>query len=283
MADSPDDEVTIPRAALNKMMKEILPHVRVAGDARELILNCCTEFVHLISSEANEICNKQMKKTISPEHVLAALESLGFGAYMTDCKSALEECKTVAAKKRRGSNRLENLGIPEEELLRQQQELFEKARLEQAAIEHQEWLQLQAAQMQQQVGQFLPGMPPLPSEQTLPGPGAAGLPFQVHTTEHGHVGQISEQPGSGQDRLQTGSDVRTLSPSDQPSLPSGFQAPLANASDMNTPSAAADTFELGKSSVSSGEISTVPSETAELSYSTPVEDASKGSKNGKTG
>lgn len=55
-----------------------------------------------------------------------ALDSLGFGEYMNDCKSALEECKTVAAKKRRGSNRLENLGIPEEELLRQQQELFEK-------------------------------------------------------------------------------------------------------------------------------------------------------------
>lgn len=73
MADTLDDEVTIPRAALNKMMKEILPHVRVAGDARELILNCCTEFIHLISSEANEICNKQSKKTISPEHVLAGI------------------------------------------------------------------------------------------------------------------------------------------------------------------------------------------------------------------
>ena len=36
----------------------------------------------------------------------------------------LEECKHVALKKRRGSSRLENLGIPEEELLRQQQELF---------------------------------------------------------------------------------------------------------------------------------------------------------------
>ena len=41
----------------------------------------------------------------------------------------LQEAKAVAAKKRRGSTRLENLGIPEEELLRQQQELFEKVRL----------------------------------------------------------------------------------------------------------------------------------------------------------
>lgn len=65
-----DDDLTIPRAAINKMIKETLPNVRVANDARELVVNCCTEFIHLISSEANEICNKSDKKTISPEHVI---------------------------------------------------------------------------------------------------------------------------------------------------------------------------------------------------------------------
>ena len=65
-----DDELSIPRAALNKMIKEIIPNIRVANDSRELILNCCTEFIHLVSSEANDICNKSNKKTISPEHVL---------------------------------------------------------------------------------------------------------------------------------------------------------------------------------------------------------------------
>ena len=40
----------------------------------------------------------------------------------------LAECKDTAAKRRRQSTRLENLGIPEEELLRQQQELFARAR-----------------------------------------------------------------------------------------------------------------------------------------------------------
>ena len=72
MADNrDDDELSIPRASLNKMIKEVIPNVRVANDARELILNCCTEFIHLVSTEANDICNKQLKKTISPEHVLA--------------------------------------------------------------------------------------------------------------------------------------------------------------------------------------------------------------------
>ena len=72
-ANREDDELSIPRAALNKMIKELIPNIRVANDARELILNCCTEFIHLVSSEANEICNKQQKKTISPEHVLQGI------------------------------------------------------------------------------------------------------------------------------------------------------------------------------------------------------------------
>ena len=68
-----DDELNISRAALNKMIKELVPNIRIANDSRELILNCCTEFIHLLSSEANDICNKQQKKTISPEHILAGM------------------------------------------------------------------------------------------------------------------------------------------------------------------------------------------------------------------
>ena len=59
-------------------------------------------------------------------HSPSALDNLGFGAYKEDAEAVLQETKAVAAKKRRGSSRLENLGIPEEELLRQQQELFAK-------------------------------------------------------------------------------------------------------------------------------------------------------------
>lgn len=65
-----DDELTLPRASINKMIKELVPTVRVANEARELILNCCTEFIHLLSSEANDICNQHNKKTINAEHIL---------------------------------------------------------------------------------------------------------------------------------------------------------------------------------------------------------------------
>lgn len=81
-------------------------------------MNCCTEFIHLISSEANDICNQKNKKTISAEHILEALDKLGFNDFKRDAVSVLNDCKQAAAKRRRQSTRLENLGIAEEELLR---------------------------------------------------------------------------------------------------------------------------------------------------------------------
>lgn len=32
------------------------------------------EFIHLLSSEANEICEQESKKTIAPEHIIGALK-----------------------------------------------------------------------------------------------------------------------------------------------------------------------------------------------------------------
>lgn len=122
-----------------------VPTIRVANESRELILTCCTEFIHLISSEANVVCNERNKKTINAEHVLIALERLGFKDYKRDAEAVLVDCKEVAARRRRQSTRLENLGIPEEELLRQQQELFAKARQEQQAAEQAQWLSFSAA------------------------------------------------------------------------------------------------------------------------------------------
>ncbi|KAL5288094.1 DR1 family protein [Megaselia abdita] len=144
-----DDELTLPRASINKMIKELVPNHRVANESRELILNCCSEFIHLISSEANDVCNKRNKKTINAEHVLEALDKLGFPDYKEEAETVLNDCKEVAAKRRKQSTRLEHLGIPEEELLRQQQELFAKAREQQAREEQLQWMTLQAAAVQQ--------------------------------------------------------------------------------------------------------------------------------------
>lgn len=123
-------------------------------------MNCCTEFIHLISSEANEICKQNNKKTINADHVLVALEQLGFPDYMENANAVLNDCKEVAANRRRNNNRLENLGIPEEELLRQQEELFAKARQEQAALDQANML---ALNMNLSAGHTLAAAAPPPS------------------------------------------------------------------------------------------------------------------------
>ncbi|KAG5683713.1 hypothetical protein PVAND_012978 [Polypedilum vanderplanki] len=123
-----EEELSLPRASINKIIKEIVPNLRVNTESRELILNCCTEFIHLISSEANEICNQRNKKTISAEHILEALNKLGFSDFTKDALNVMNDCKLAAAKRRRQSTRLENLGISEEELYQQQQELIRQAR-----------------------------------------------------------------------------------------------------------------------------------------------------------
>jgi predicted ATP-dependent protease len=51
------------------------------------------EFIHLIASEANEICEKETKKTIAGEHVLAALQALGFEDYVEEVDDVFKEHK----------------------------------------------------------------------------------------------------------------------------------------------------------------------------------------------
>ena len=54
-----------------------------AKDSRDLLIECCVEFITLISSEANEIAEKDAKKTIAAEHVQKALEELDFHDYVS--------------------------------------------------------------------------------------------------------------------------------------------------------------------------------------------------------
>ena len=124
-----------------------MPSFRVANDARDLITNCCTEFIRLIATEANEICERDQKKTISPEHALSAMDKVGFASYRQEAIAVYRDCKEVAAKRRRGSMRLENLGISEEELLRQQQELFARAREAEKTTAESDWIKTQEALM----------------------------------------------------------------------------------------------------------------------------------------
>lgn len=127
-----DDELSLPRATVYKIIQEILPPgISCPKETRDLLIDCCTEFVHLISSEANEVCERAGRKTISPEHVVDALRALGFGDYVEEVMASYEEFQEQVREKdrTRASHKLDSTGMTEEELQRQQEELFAKARL----------------------------------------------------------------------------------------------------------------------------------------------------------
>jgi hypothetical protein len=54
------------------------------------------EFVQLVSSEANEISGKEKKATILPEHVIKALDELGYQQFTADVRQTWDGYKQDA-------------------------------------------------------------------------------------------------------------------------------------------------------------------------------------------
>lgn len=114
-------------------------------DARDLLIECCVEFITLISSEANEISEKESKKTIACEHITKALEQLGFGEYVQGILEVASEhkeqlkvvltcpwtvilhAKLIQQGREKKTNKLEQSGLTTEQLLAMQEEAFRDA------------------------------------------------------------------------------------------------------------------------------------------------------------
>ncbi|KAF8427807.1 histone-fold-containing protein [Tirmania nivea] len=124
-----NDDLSLPKATVQKIIQEILSNdLSFAKDARDLLIECCVEFITLISSEANEIAEKEAKKTIAAEHVVRALKDLGFEDYIEQIQEVAQEHKEHQKSREKKQTKMEQSGLTEEELLRQQEELFGKAR-----------------------------------------------------------------------------------------------------------------------------------------------------------
>jgi len=125
-----DDELTLPKATVYKCIQELLPQdLTCSKETRDLIIECCVEFIHMISTEANDICEKESRKTISPEHVVGAFKVLGFEDYVEEVQEVLKEHKQQVRDREKKVNKFEQSGLTEEELLAQQEALFAEARL----------------------------------------------------------------------------------------------------------------------------------------------------------
>ncbi|ORX47943.1 histone-fold-containing protein [Piromyces finnis] len=131
--DLADEELSLPKATITKLVNEMMPEdITCPKETRDLLSECCVEFIHLIASEANEICEKDTKKTIAGEHVVSALESLGFEDYVSEIKEVLNEYQKQQKDREKRSSRLEHSALSQEELLQYQEELFRNSRMRMA-------------------------------------------------------------------------------------------------------------------------------------------------------
>jgi len=124
-----DEDLSLPKATVAKMITELLPSdVVCAKETRDLVIECCVEFIHLISSEANEICEQESKKTIAPEHIIGALKRLGFDSFTAEVEDVLKDHKQQQKDREKKVSKFEQSGLTEEELLAKQEELFAASR-----------------------------------------------------------------------------------------------------------------------------------------------------------
>ncbi|KAH7100626.1 histone-fold-containing protein [Auriculariales sp. MPI-PUGE-AT-0066] len=125
----PDEELSLPKATVTKMIQELLPQdFTVAKETRDLVIECCVEFIHLVSAEANEICESESKKTIAPEHIISALKKLGFEEFEGDVQTVYRDHKQALKEREKKTSKLEASGLTEEELAAQQEALFAASR-----------------------------------------------------------------------------------------------------------------------------------------------------------
>ncbi|KAH3676192.1 hypothetical protein WICMUC_002214 [Wickerhamomyces mucosus] len=124
-----NEELSLPKATVQKIISEILPpDLTFSKDARDLVIECCIEFIMILSDQSNEIAEQETKKTIASDHVIKALQELGFNDYIEPIEKVLAEHKELQKGRERKSNKFQNSGFSEEELLRQQEELFRQSR-----------------------------------------------------------------------------------------------------------------------------------------------------------
>ena len=128
----------IPKSSINQIVKSVFAETaedssievsRISQEARDAMATCGVTFIRQITDESFSLFSESSsKKTMSHDYIIRVLNQHGLNWVSDKCLSVAEESKVMitAAKKRKSGRKLEALGIPYEELLRQQEALIEE-------------------------------------------------------------------------------------------------------------------------------------------------------------
>ncbi|ETN77804.1 hypothetical protein NECAME_10784 [Necator americanus] len=92
----PDQERFLPIANVARVMKRMIPSSgKIAKDAKECVQECVSEFISFITSEANDKCLSEKRKTISADDLLEAITNMGFDNYVAPLQLFLERYRAA--------------------------------------------------------------------------------------------------------------------------------------------------------------------------------------------
>ncbi|CAA7406843.1 unnamed protein product [Spirodela intermedia] len=103
----------MPIANVIRIMRRVLPtHAKIADDAKETVQECVSEYISFVTSEANERCQQEQRKTITAEDLLWAMSKLGFDDYVQPLTLFLQRYREAEGDNRGGPLRGESLLTP---------------------------------------------------------------------------------------------------------------------------------------------------------------------------
>ncbi|XP_010320573.1 nuclear transcription factor Y subunit B-4-like [Solanum lycopersicum] len=73
----------MPIANVVRIMRRILPsHAKISDGSKQTIQECVSEFISFTTLEANDRCQSEQRKTVTPEDILWAMSKVGFDDYI---------------------------------------------------------------------------------------------------------------------------------------------------------------------------------------------------------
>ena len=103
----------MPIANVIRIMRRVLPtHAKIADDAKETVQECVSEYISFVTSEANERCQQEQRKTITAEDILWAMSKLGFDDYVQPLSLYLQRYREAEGDNRGGPLRAEAMMMP---------------------------------------------------------------------------------------------------------------------------------------------------------------------------
>ncbi|SCV04039.1 LAMI_0H12948g1_1 [Lachancea mirantina] len=100
VAELREQDRWLPINNVGRLMKNTLPvTAKVSKDAKECMQECVSEFISFVTSEANDRCAADKRKTINGEDILISLHALGFENYAEVLKIYLAKYRQQQALK----------------------------------------------------------------------------------------------------------------------------------------------------------------------------------------